>query len=702
MSFPIRSGVSPPALREYPVACTHHGEQAVGPYAWLRHRDDPCVRVHIGDENDYADAHLAQVRALQERIYLEMLDRIDLSRVSVPVRHGPYEYYSRNAEDRAYPIHCRRALQPNAPEEIILDENLLAEGKDYFVLDFLHVSPDHSHCIFGIDTSADERLSLFVMDLARDEASPFSVSGSAAAAAWANDGRTFFSIRLDDSNRPFQLVRHQLGSKTRSQRYISEEVIFEERDESFRLRLARTESGRFLVLTSWAHDTTELHYLNADEPAEPIRLLHRRRPGIEAYATHHGQAFFILTNEGAPGRRIVIAPISEPLSENRSIFLDAHPGIEISYMQAFAAHVVVCERRDGLPQLRIIDLRSGDDHIAALPEPVYSLYLEDNREFETAVVRFGYDSLTTPYTVYDYHMADRQLQLRQCLSVKGYDAGAYRSERILVSTTDGARIPLSLVYRDGLHRDGSHPALLYGYGAYGYCLDAQFSSLRLSLLDRGFVYAIAHVRGGGELGGDWHEQGRGRRKRNSCSDFIACAEYLVQTGYTSPARLAILGESAGGLLAAAVINERPDLFAAVVVDGPFVDVLNTLLDPTLPFTVSEWKEWGNPMEPADRAYLRSYSPYENVKQQDYPPILVLCSLNDPRVPYWEALKWAARIRVMGANQPEVLVKVRLSGGHQGASDRFEEVDEWALIYAFIIQRTSKRISDDLDRGTCAA
>jgi oligopeptidase B len=684
MSSPIRQAPPAPVTRKTVAECWRHGERVVDPYAWLRERDDPRVGDHLKLENAHTERHLAQDGALRRRLYEEMLDRVDLSRCTVPVRDGAYEYYSRNEEDKSYAVHCRRGLEPNAAEEIVLDENVLAGDNAYFSLGLLSVSPDHSRCIFGFDTTADERLSLYTKELVGGPSIIAAVPGAASGAAWANDSQTFFSVRLDGRNRPFQLVRHRLAHGS-----VSGEVVFEERDEAFRLRLSRTESGRFLIVTAWAHDTTELHYLSADEPAAPLRLLHRRRTGVEAYATHHGHAFYVLTNEDAPGRKIVTVPISDPAPRNERVLLEARTDAEISTMQAFADHLAVCERRDGLPQLRIIDLRTGEDHLIALPEPVYTLYPEDNREFRTVIFRFGYDSLATPYTVYDYHMAGRRLQLRQQSTVKGYDPTAYRSERLLVAAADGVRVPVSIVYRNGLRRDGSHPALLYGYGAYGYCMEAQFSSLRLSLLDRGFVYAIAHVRGGGELGHDWHEQGKGRCKHRSFSDFISCAEHLVRGGYTSPARLAIMGESAGGLLAAAAINQRPGLFAAVVVDGPFVDVVNTLADATLPFTVSEWKEWGNPLEPADYAYLSSYSPYENVGHQAYPPILILCSFNDPRVPYWEGVKWAARVREMGTNEPEVLVKVRLDGGHQGLSDRFEEVSEWALIYAFIINRLSK-------------
>jgi oligopeptidase B len=645
---------------------------------WLRERESLRVRSYVDEENANTKRSLAHLAALRQLLYKEIVDRVDLNRGTMPVRHGGFEYYSRHEEDRSYPIHCRRRLD-SAVEQVILDENGLADGKPYFVLECLSVSPDHRRCIFGIDTSGDERLSLYLKECGGDESTMAPIGGAAAGVAWANDGQTFFSVRLDERNRPFQVIRHQIAEGS-----ISESVAFEERAEAFRLQIARTESGRFLVVTSWAHDTTELRYLSADEPTLPIRMLHPRQAGIEAYATHHGEHFYLITKEGGRGEKIIAVSIGEPMGSKVHTFLEAGPGVEISYMQAFAAHIVVCERRDGLCQLRVINMHDGVDHLIALPGALYSLYPEDNREFETDTVRFGYDSLTTPYTVYDYNMTDRQLQVRQRSSVRGYDGELYRSERILVSTADDVEVPLSLVYRKGLKRDGSHPALLYGYGAYGYCIEPQFSSLRLSLLDRGFVYAIAHVRGGGELGREWHEQGKGRLKHNSFGDFIACAEHLVQHGYTSPVRLAVMGESAGGLLAAAVINERPDLFAAVVVDGPFVDVVNTLLDPTLPFTISEWKEWGNPAEPADRSYLSSYSPYENVKQHDYPPILMLCSFSDPRVPYWEGIKWARRIRAASTSDREVLINVRFDGGHQGVSDRFAQVDEWALIYAFIV------------------
>ena len=654
------------------------------PYAWLRDRNGPRVLAHIDCENAYTDHNLAQLGDLRRQLYQEILDRVDLSSGTVPVRHGPYTYYSRNEQDKPYVVHCRRGFAPDTAEEIILDENELAGDEAYFVLPLLSISPDHRRCLFGIDTAGDERLSLFVKELTGDRRVYGPVSDAAAGGAWANDSETFFSVRLDDRNRPFGLVRHRFAEGS-----ISEELIWEERDEAFRLRLSRTESGRYLILTSWARDTTELHYLDADNPTAPISLLHSRRSGVEAYATHHGQDFYVVTDEDAPARKILKAPVVGRTPSNTSVFMHARASVEISHIRVFANHLVVSERCNGLPHLRVGDLRTGQDHLIGLPEPVYALYEEDNREFETAILRFGYGSLTMPYIVYDYHMVDRRLQIRKQSEVRSYDPASYRSERVLVPAADGTYVPLSLVYRTGLSRDGSLPALLYGYGAYGHCLEAEFSSLRLSLLDRGFVYAIAHVRGGGELGKGWHEQGKGRLKHNSFGDFIACAEYLVSEGYTSPGRLAIMGESAGGLLAAAAINERPELFAAVVVDGPFVDVLNSLADETLPLTVSEWKEWGNPSEPADYAYLRSYSPYDNVKNQDYPSILILCSFTDPRVPYWEGLKWAARLREMSTNKPDVLVKVRLDGGHQGVSDRFEEVREWALIYAFIIDRLSK-------------
>ncbi|MCP3417938.1 S9 family peptidase [Bradyrhizobium brasilense] len=672
--------------------CTSPGALAVDPDAWLRDRNGPRVLAHIDCENAYADHDLAQLGELRAKLYEEILDRVDLNGGTMPVPHGPYTYYSRNEQDKPYPVHCRRGSAAGAVEEIVLDENELAAGKAYFVLSLLNVSPDHSRCLFGIDTAGDERLSLFVRELTGERHIVGPIAGAAAGGAWANDSETFFSVRRDDRNRPFQLVRHHLApGACEPQGTASDELVWQERDEAFRLRLNRTESGRYLILTSWAHDTTELHFVDADHPAAPVRLLYSRRDGVEAYATHQGEDFYILTDEDAPTKKIIKVPVADPAPSRCQLFMEANTEVDISHMRVFANHLIVSERCGGLPRLRIVDSRTGQDHLIELPDPVCALQEEDNREFETAIFRFGYASLTTPYTVYDYHMDERRLELRKQTIVRSYDPSSYRSERLLVPAADGARVPLSLVYRKGLAKDGNVPVLLYGYGAYGYCLETEFSSLRLSLLDRGFVYAIAHVRGGGELGKEWHEQGRGRLKHNSFGDFIACAEYLVREGYTSPRRLAIMGESAGGLLVAAVLNARPDLFAAAVVDGPFVDVVNSLSDETLPLTVSEWKEWGSPHLEADCAYLRSYSPCENVRLQDYPSILILCSFTDPRVPYWEGLKWAARIREMSTNEPDVLVKIRLDGGHQGVSDRFEEVREWALIYAFIIDRLATKV-----------
>lgn len=659
-----------------------HGECVPDPYAWFQHRDDPAVIAHLERENAFTAQRLAPISALQKQIYTEILERLELDRETVPVRHGPYDYYTRDEEDKSYAIHCRRGIEPGAGEEVILDENVLAQGKAYFSLEIFSLSPDHTKCAYAFDTTGDERLTLFVRNIADDApiAGPFE-GVSAGGAVWANDSETLFFVRLDDRNRPFRIVRYCTQHSD-----LDEVIVFEEPDEAFRLRLSRSESGAFLFITAWAHDTTEVLYLEADGAGTETHRLCPRRDGIEVYATHHGDFFYLLTNEDAAGTRISRTPVADPGLVTATVFRPAVAGIEITAMRAFAGHLVLFERSAGLPRLRIVDFAEGGSHLVDLSEPVYALYPEDNRQFETTVFRFGYDSLTMPYTVFDYDMAGRHLEQRQQWRIKGYDPAAYRSERLTVISSDGVAVPLSLVYRQDFQRSGEQPILLYGYGAYGICLEAEFSSLRLSLLDRGFACAIAHVRGGGELGQAWHEQGKKSVKQNSFDDFIACAEHLVRERYTRPDRLASMGESAGGLLVAAALNQRPGLFAAAVVDCPFVDVVNTLSDESLPFTVSEWNEWGNPLDPDDYRVMSAYSPFENVARQAYPPMLVMGSFNDPRVPYWEGPKWVARIRAKSTNHADVLVKVRMEAGHQGVSDRFEEVDEWALVYAYLVDR----------------
>ncbi len=683
--------LGPPTLERRPACATNcdhgdHGDQPVDAYAWLHDPADPRVQRHFAAENRYTDICFTPVRGLREQVYREMRDRVELNRVSVPVRDGDYEYYSRSLSGQPYPVHCRKPRGPAGVEEVVLDENVLAQDHNYFALQFLRVSPNHRRCLYGIDILGEERFRLYAGDIGSGDIRL--VDEAVSDAVWANDNSTLISVTLDERNRPFQLVRHRFDPALSNPGTIPHDVLLEEQDESFRLQIARSESGRHLIVTSWTQDTTEIHYFSLDDGASaPARLLVGRQEGIEAYASHRGGEFFLLIREPTADRIVAVEESAASMRDARTV-LTADPGAAFSFMQLFSRHLVVCERREGLPQLRILDPERGEDHLVALPDAVCTVHPEENRQFETGIFRFGYDSLTVPYTVYEYDMDDRRLYLRQRLSIKGYRPEDYRAERLLVPVADGTRVPLSVVYRADARCDGRRPALLYGYGAYGYSLDPGFSSIRVSLLDRGFIYAIAHVRGGGELGKDWHRKGRGRHKRNSIGDFIACAEYLVNTGYCDPARLAVMGESAGGLLAAAAVNERPDLFAAMVVDGPFVDVVNTLLDPGLPLTVSDWKEWGNPAEPDDLACLRAFSPFDNVKGQCYPPILALCSVNDPRVPYWESLKWIARVRSAATNDPQILVRIRLDGGHQGVSGYDGELDEWAFVYAYLIWHTS--------------
>jgi oligopeptidase B len=674
----------PPAAKIAPRKMTVHNDVREDNYFWLRDRSDPETSAYLEAENAYTRAMMRPAEDLQTRLYSEMLGRIKQTDMTVPVRRDGYYYYTRTEEGKPYSIYCRKQGSLVAPEEILLDANGLAEGHEYFRLGVFAPSPNHALLAYSVDLTGDEVFTVRVKNLETGALLPDEIRGTSYSLEWATDNSTLFYTVLDEAKRPFKVFRHTLGA-------VSDTLIYHEPDRRFELDLSKTSSRAFLLINSRSPLTTEIQYLRSGEPRGDFRIVLPRVHEVEYDLTHHGDSFFIRTNDGAKTFRLVQAPVTDPSKANWKEVLAGRAAVTIEDVTAFKDYLVIEERELGLTILRIHQISNGETHYVEFPEPVYSTTLTGNAEFATKALRFSYTSLVTPNSVFDYDMETRTRELKkQQEVVGGYDPSQYQSERIYTSAPDGAKVLISLAYKNGLQRDGSAPMLLYGYGAYGLSIDPGFSSDRLSLLDRGIVYAMAHIRGGGDLGKSWHEDGRLLKKRNTFADFIACAEHLIEKQYTAPSRLAIEGRSAGGLLIGAVLNMRPDLFGVAIAGVPFVDALNTMLDASLPLTVGEYEEWGNPNEKTYYDYIKSYAPYENVESKNYPTLLITAGLNDPRVSYWEPAKWAAKLRALKTDGNLLVLKTNTGSGHFGASGRYEYLKETAFNYAFLL--TSLKIS----------
>ena len=661
----------PPVAKIVPHSMTVHGDTRVDNYFWLRDRQDPDTIAYLEAENAYTKEKLQHTEALQAALYAEMLGRIQQTDLSVPVKRDKYFYYTRTEEGKQYAIHCRK--KDAGPEEVLLDGNILAEGNKYFRLGAFIASPNHRLLAYSVDFEGDEKYTVRVKNLDTGELFADEIPNTSSTLEWAADNATFFYTTLDEALRPYKVFRHALG--------VNEDaLIYHEPDERFTVDLSSTRSRAYIFININSSLTSEIRYLPKDQPRGDFRILLPRVFETEYDTTHRGDSFFIRTNDGAKGFRVVEAPVAAPSKANWKEIIPGRDGITIESVSAFADYLVTEERHRGLTQICIRDAHTGAQHSIDFPETVYTADLGANAEFNTKLLRFHYTSLVTPASIYDYDMETRERELKKQQQVLGgYDPQQYQSERIYAG-----EVPISLVYKKGFARDGRARMLLYGYGSYGISIDPSFSSDRLSLLDRGFVYAIAHIRGGMDLGKPWHEAGRLLQKKNTFTDFIAAAEKLIAEKYTSPARLAIMGRSAGGLLMGAVVNLRPDLFAAVIAGVPFVDSLNTALDASLPLTVGEYEEFGDPSKPEFYAYMKSYAPYENVKAQAFPAMLVTAGLNDPRVSYWEPAKWVAKLRALKTNDRPLLLKTNMGSGHFGASGRYEYLKETAIEYAFLL------------------
>ena len=680
----------PPVAPRHPTQSVQHGDTRIDDYAWLRNKDTPEVLSYLHAENAYTQSVMQPTVALQKQLYGEFLSRIQQTDQTPPTRRGGYLYYSRTEEDKQYPIYCRKLdLLPDAIEEVVLDLNVLAQDESFLALGDFELSDDGNLLAYSLDTTGFRQYTLHVKDLRTREVLPDSAE-KVTSVAWAADGLTLLYTVEDAAKRSYRLYRHALGSD-------DDALAFEERDERFSLEISRTRSKAYLLLTSGSHTTSEVRFVPADTPGAELSVIADRRDGHEYYVDHRGALFFIRTNDRGRNFRIVTAEVTAPDEAHWHELIGASDSVMLEDLAVFDSFFVVHEREDGIAQLRVTELTDPPDagakapvaqnpHRIALPEPVHEVYAEENPEASADRYRFSYESLTTPDTYYDYRVETRELDLiKQKAVLGGYDASRYVAERAHARAADGAEIPISLVYRKDLQKQ-PHPMLLTGYGAYGYPLSTTFSYTRISLLDRGVVYAIAHVRGGGELGKRWHDGGRMLHKQNTFSDFIAVAEQLIGEGRTRNDLLAIEGGSAGGLLIGAVVNARPDLFEAALLDVPFVDVINTMSDASLPLTVGEYEEWGNPSNADEYRYMRQYSPYDNLRAQPYPALLVKTSYNDSQVMYWEPAKYVARLRALGAGKERpLLLWVNMAGGHGGASGRYDQLLERAFDFAFVLQ-----------------
>lgn len=677
-----------PIAPKKPHHIAQHGETRVDDYFWLRQRENPEVMNYLLAEMKYLEEAMGHTKPLQDALFFEMKERIQETDSTVPAKRGGYWYYQRTEAGRQYPIFCRKKDSPESPEEILLDQNALAEGKVFCSVSAFAVSPDGNKLAYSVDYGGDETYTIHIKDLATNEEFPETIPNAHGSVyfhtgvEWANDNETIFYATLDEAKRPFRLHRHRIGTDP-----AQDVLVHSEEDETYFLMFHKTRDDRYILIDLHSTLTTETRYLSADRPEEEPKVLSPRAHGIEYYAAHHKGYFFIITNENAKNFKLVKAPVERSSREHWEEVLPHRPDVMLTWLDAFENHLVLYERRGGLQQIRISDAdAAGNARYVTFPEPAYHFEPESNYEFDADKLRIKYSSLVTPHSIIDIHLGSGEWELKKEEQVIGYDKSQYVCDMIHATAPDGKQIPISIAYKKGLQLDGNNPTLLHGYGAYGATLEAEFASNRVSLLERGFVYAIGHVRGSSTLGREWYEDGKTLKKRNSFTDFIACAEHLVKEGYTSKDKLAIMGVSAGGLLVTASMTMRPDLFKAVIAKVPFVDAINSMSDPTIPLTTHEYDEWGNPAIKEHYEYMMSYSPYDNVKETEYPNLLLTAGFNDPRVGYWEPAKFAAKLRERKTDDNLLLLKTNFHAGHAGSSGRYEFLKEVAFEYAFLIDR----------------
>ena len=671
-----------PIAPKRPKEITTHGETRIDPWFWLRDVDDPETMEYLKAENAFTESAMAPEEDLQERLYQEMRARIKEDDSTVPEKDGDYYYYTRFEEGEQYPIYCRKHLSLDGPEEVLIDVNELAKELDYCRVGNCENSPDHKWLAYSIDTDGSEKYTILIKNLETGELLSEAIPGSYYSLEWANDSQTIFYDVLDENHRPVKIFKHCLGDDE-----SNDGLVYEEKDERFFVGVMKSSSKRFIFVTSAGNNMSEWYFMEADDPDSRLILVQEREEDFEYDVDHHGERFLIRNNrDGSRDFKVSETPVSTPGSENWKDFVPHVLGRPIAGFGLSKDYFVLYYRANGLPQVQILKLSTGVTHNLSLDEEDYSVRLQGSREWDSPVLRFSYASLTTPATIYDYNMDTQHREFRkQVENLGSFSSEKYQSKRVFATASDGTQVPISILYSKDTLLDGSAPLYLYGYGSYGIIVESDFGSARLSLVDRGYIFAIAHVRGGMDLGWDWYEDGKLLNKKNTFTDFIACAEHLIGEGYATKGQIVASGGSAGGMLMGAVANMRPDLFKAVIADVPFVDVLNTMLDSTLPLTTMEYNEWGNPEDQKFYEYIKSYSPYDNVRPQDYPNMLITGGLSDPRVTYWEPAKWVAQLRESKTDDNLLLLKIHMDSGHAGASGRFDRLKEVALEYAFILK-----------------
>ncbi len=673
--------MNPPKPKKIPKELTIHGDTRTDDYYWLRERENPEVIEYLKAENEYTEKYLEPTKPLQEKLFKEITSRIKQNDESVPYKENGYIYITKYEEGKEYPKYYRKKDEPGAKEELLLDVNKLAEGHEYYDLGDWDVSPDNKLLAYTEDTVSRRLFTLKIFNIETGEYFKETIHNISSGISWANNNKTIFYTKKDtETLRTNKVAKHILNTPVET-----DKIIFEEKDETFYAFQWKSKSNQYIFVGSGSTLTTEMHYLDANNPDAPLKVIQPRIKGVEYYVAHLGDYFYIRTNYQAQNFRLMRTPIEKTAIENWQEVVPNRDDTLLEEVELFKNYIVLSERSNGLTHIRILNPEKNIDYYLPVKEETYTIYIGHNPEYNTTKLRYGYTSLTTPNSTYEFDMETKENKLLKQYEVQGgYNPEDYQAKRIWATAEDGTKIPISLVYKKTTPINGTAPCIIYGYGSYGSSMDVYFSLSRLSLLNRGFVYAIAHIRGGEEMGRQWYEEGKLLKKKNTFTDFIACSETLIKEKYSAPDKLFAWGGSAGGLLVGAVANMRPDLYRGIIAEVPFVDVVTTMLDESIPLTTGEFDEWGNPKDSTYYFYMKSYSPYDNIKKQPYPAMLVTTGLYDSQVQYWEPAKWVAKLREYNTSNKPILLYVNMDAGHGGASGRFAPYKEIAMEYAFIL------------------